>query len=200
KDTAISSVVPGKTEYYRNFIDSITGSKTMIVSHKLRLKLRLGYRRPSELGTDRIAAMVGGRARYNCDLIIVNFGTATTLDVVLKSGYFPGGIITTGIQTGINVLADNTAQLLRFKPQWPVALLGRSTRDCLRCGALLGTKAMIKGLIGMIGKKYNREFLSIATGGWAKRINDNASIFDRYDPDLILYGIYRIFQYNDNNK
>ncbi len=195
---AISSVVPGKTEYYRKLLISLTGTRPMVIHHKLRLKLKIGYTRPAELGTDRIAAMVGGRARYGGDFIVVDFGTATTLDVVFRSGFSPGGIIMTGIQTGITALAGDTARLKYFKPRWPAVLLGRSTRDGMQSGAFLGTRAMIKGLVDEIRDRYGRDFLVIGTGGWAKSVHDNTSLLDYCDSDLVLYGIYKICQYNDD--
>ncbi len=196
KDTAISSVVPDLTKFYQKLIYSSTGKKPMVINHKLELKLKIGYLRPVELGTDRIAAMVAARSLYQRDLIVVNFGTATILDLVFKNGYHPGGIIMTGIQSGIKALANSAARLRNFRIQWPRDILGKTTRDCVQCGGLAGTAAMIKCLIAMIQRKYDRNFYKIATGGWAKKIYGNTSIFDCYEPDLVLYGINKIYQYN----
>ena len=140
--------------------------------------------------------MVGGLARYKRNLIIVDFGTATTLDIILKDGYYLGGIIFPGIGTLMDALVERTSLLKKVSLKKPAHIIGTSTEECIQSGIFNGTVAMISGLIRKIRKEYRKNFLCVATGGWGKIMSSQIEEIKYFDPDLCLFGILKIYYYN----
>jgi len=193
---AIASVVPSLTPRYIQFFKKRLSLSPLLISPDVDCHLTFGYHKPHQLGVDRIATAAGGLARYKRDLVIINFGTATTLDIIFKNGRYPGGIITPGVETAMNALARRTALLKEVPLRKPIHLIGRSTEECIQSGIFNGTIALVRGLIQMIRKKYKKRFLCIATGGWSTLMAAHIPEITRVDPDLCLYGILKIYYYN----
>jgi len=194
--TVIVSVVPVVTARLTRYLTEIFNSEPMVVSFKSDCRLKYGYEKPGTLGVDRIANAVGGLARYDTNLLIIDFGTATTFDVVFKTGWFPGGIIVPGIQTGLWSLAEKTAQLKRVVIRKPPRIIGQSTEACIQSGIFYGNILMTQALIRRITREQKKKFLCVATGGWGKLMAAQISEIDKFDPDLGLFGALKIYQYN----
>ncbi|MCK4251981.1 type III pantothenate kinase [candidate division WOR-3 bacterium] len=193
---AIASVVPRFTSKFSKFFKERFNISPLIISPNMDCHLKFGYRKPGTLGTDRIAGVVGGLARYKRNLIIVDFGTATTLDIILKDGYYLGGIIFPGIGTLMDALVERTSLLKKVSLKKPAHIIGTSTEECIQSGIFNGAVAMVSGLIRMIRKEYRKKFLCVATGGWGKIMSSQIEEIKYFDPDLCLFGILKIYYYN----
>jgi type III pantothenate kinase len=145
------------------------------------------------LGADRIATVVGALSRYERDVIVIDAGTAITIDVATRGWHYLGGIICPGMRILSEQMHRQTAQLPRIRIRKPKNLIGRSTEECLHSGVFNGTMAMVSGLVRDIRKQERRDFLCIATGGSGKVIAAIVNDIDRYDDDLGIYGVLQIY-------
>lgn len=146
---------------------------------------------PRSLGADRAVNAIAAHAKYPGDLIIVDFGTATTLDVVDSSGTYKGGIIAPGINLSLDALVNNTAKLPRIAIEQPRddSVIGRNTEDQMLIGVFWGYIAMMEGLIARMKAQIGRPARVIATGGLAVLFNEHTDLFDEVDGDLTLQGL-----------
>ncbi|KPJ71845.1 hypothetical protein AMJ52_08295 [candidate division TA06 bacterium DG_78] len=193
---AIASVIPLVTQKFVRYFRRGFAISPLIISSKLDCHLTYEYYKPETLGADRIANVVGGLERYNKDLIVIDFGTATTIDIVLKDGRYLGGLIMPGIGASLETLSKKTALLPLVKFKKPIKTIGRSTEECIQSGVFNATVAMMKGLIVQIRKEKKKKFLCIATGGWSKIMTPMIREIKYCDPDLCLYGVFKIYNYN----
>ena len=148
------------------------------------------------VGADRIVNSVGAFHRYGGDLIIVDFGTATTFDVVDIDGAYIGGVISPGINLSIKALHDGSASLPHIDISKPKTVIGTNTVDCLKSGVFWGYVCLIEGLIKKIQSERKTNGSVIATGGLASLFNLDTKIFDHVDLDLTLAGLLEIYKFN----
>lgn len=147
---------------------------------------------PRSLGADRAVNAIAAHAKYPGDLIVVDFGTATTFDVVDFNGAYKGGIIAPGINLSLDALVNATAKLPRIAIEAPTrskSVIGRNTEDQMHIGVFWGYVAMMEGLIARIRAEIGRPAKVIATGGLAVLFGDHTTIFDHVDTDLTLDGL-----------
>lgn len=146
---------------------------------------------PRSLGADRAVNAIAAHAKYGGDLIIIDFGTATTFDAVDFNGAYKGGIIAPGINLSLDALVGNTAKLPRIAIDVPAStsVIGRNTEDQMLIGAFWGYVAMMEGLIARMRNEIGRPAKVIATGGLAVLFDEASAIFDHVDPDLTLDGL-----------
>ena len=146
---------------------------------------------PRSLGADRAVNAVAGHAKYPGDLIIVDFGTATTLDAIDYNGAYKGGIIAPGINLSLDALVANTAKLPRIAIELPTtnSVIGTNTEDQMLIGVFWGYVAMMEGLIARMRGEIGRPAKVIATGGLSVLFNEASEIFDAVDSDLTLDGL-----------
>jgi type III pantothenate kinase len=146
---------------------------------------------PRSLGADRAVNAIGAHAKYKGDLIIVDFGTATTIDAVDFNGAYKGGIIAPGINLSLDALVGQTAKLPRIAIQAPAStsVIGTNTEDQMLIGVFWGYVAMIEGLVSRMRAEIGRPATVVATGGLAVLFQEQAGLFDAVDPDLTLEGI-----------
>jgi type III pantothenate kinase len=146
---------------------------------------------PHTLGADRAVNAIAAHDKHGGDLIVVDFGTATTFDVVDFHGAYKGGIIAPGINLSLDALVSNTAKLPRIAIESPHSgsVIGRNTEDQMLIGVFWGYVAMIEGLITRMRAEIGRPAQVVATGGLAVLFNQNTTIFDHVDPDLTLEGL-----------
>jgi len=146
---------------------------------------------PKSLGADRAVNAVAAHARYPGDLIIVDFGTATTFDVVDFNGAYKGGIIAPGLNLSLDALVGNTAKLPRIAIEAPrsASVIGTNTEDQMLIGVFWGYVAMMEGLIERMRTEIGRPAKVIATGGLAVLFDRHTDIFDAVDADLTLDGL-----------
>lgn len=146
---------------------------------------------PRSLGADRAVNAVAAHAKYPGDLVVVDFGTATTFDIVDFNGTYKGGIISPGINLSLDALVGNTAKLPRIAIEAPrsASVIGRNTEDQMLIGVFWGYVAMMEGLIARIRAEIGRPAKVIATGGLAILFDEHTDIFDAVDADLTLEGL-----------
>lgn len=146
---------------------------------------------PSSLGADRAVNAIAAHAKYPGDLIVVDFGTATTLDAIDFNGAYKGGIIAPGINLSLDALVGNTAMLPRIAIRAPAnaSVIGRNTEDQMLIGVFWGYVAMMEGLIARMRAEIGRPAKVIATGGLAVLFDEVTDIFDAVDADLTLDGL-----------
>ena len=153
--------------------------------------IEIDVEEPRSLGADRAVNAIAAHARYPGDLIVVDFGTATTFDVVDFAGAYKGGIIAPGINLSLDALVDNAAKLPRIAIEAPRArsLVGRNTEDQMQIGVYWGYVALMEGLIARLRAEIGRPAKVIATGGLALLFDKHTNIFDAVDIDLTLNGL-----------
>ncbi len=145
----------------------------------------------SSLGADRALNALAAHARYDGDLIVIDFGTATTFDAVDFNGTYKGGIIAPGINLSLDALVGNTAKLPRIAIEKPDddSVIGRNTEEQMLIGVFWGYVAMIEGLIERMKREIARPCKVIATGGLALLFDEHTDLFDAVDSDLTLDGL-----------
>jgi type III pantothenate kinase len=146
---------------------------------------------PRSLGSDRAINAIAAHAKYPGDLIVVDFGTATTFDAVDFNGAYKGGIIAPGLNLSLDALVGNTAKLPRIAIEAPKSdsVIGRNTEDQMLIGVFWGYVAMMEGLIARMRAEIGRPAKVVATGGLAVLFDEATGIFDAVDPDLTLDGL-----------
>ncbi len=151
----------------------------------------LDIEQPSSLGADRALNTLAVHAKYDGDLVIVDFGTATTFDVVDFNGTYKGGIIAPGINLSLDALVGNTAKLPRIAIEKPASdsVIGRNTEDQMLIGVFWGYVAMMEGLIARMKREIGRPAKVVATGGLALLFDEHTDLFDAVDSDLTLEGL-----------
>jgi type III pantothenate kinase len=146
---------------------------------------------PRSLGADRAINALAAHANYPGDLIVIDFGTATTFDVVDFNGAYKGGIIAPGINLSLDALVNNTAKLPRIAIEAPhgTSVIGRNTEDQMLIGVFWGYVAMMEGLIARLRQEIGRPAQVIATGGLALLFEEHTEIFDAVHSDLTIEGL-----------
>ena len=146
---------------------------------------------PQSVGADRALNPIAGHARHQGDLIIIDFGTATTFDVVDFSGAYKGGIIAPGLNLSLDALVAAAAKLPRIGIEAPedTSVIGRTTESQMLAGIYWGYVAMIEGLVARLKAEIGRPVTVIATGGLAPLFERHGKLFDAVEPDLTIQGL-----------
>ena len=146
---------------------------------------------PHTVGADRVVNAIAAHARHGGDLIVIDFGTATTFDVVDYSGAYKGGIIAPGINLSLDALVAAAAKLPRiaFAAPASASVIGRTTEDQMLIGIYWGYVAMIEGLVSRMRAEIGRPVKVISTGGLATLFDEHSSVFDAIEPDLTITGL-----------
>jgi len=194
-DVALCSVVPQAEARWLRWVE-VEGAAPFAITGEGETPLRNRYRRPEQLGPDRLAAAVGAASRLGTPVIVVSLGTATVVDVVSPDGRFLGGMIAAGVSTGLCALADQTAALPRVDPRGEVRLTGSDTEECMRSGAVIGTAAMIEGLVARMQGAVGEGAPVAVTGGYAELIGPHLRIEHEVLPHLVLEGTALIWEHN----
>ncbi|HEM47664.1 MAG TPA: type III pantothenate kinase, partial [Alphaproteobacteria bacterium] len=151
----VSSVVPPLLQKIEEVLFNLTGKKPMLVGPGIRTGLDVQYDDPREVGADRIVNAIAAIDRYEPPLIVVDFGTATTFDVVLPPNVYLGGVITPGLNISRDALIDRTAMLPKVEIRRVERIIGRTTADSIRSGLYRGTGAMVDGLVDGIADELD---------------------------------------------
>ena len=154
-------------------------------------RIEIDVDEPQTLGADRAVNAIAAHAKYDGDLIVIDFGTATTFDAVDFNGAYKGGIIAPGINLSLDALVGNTAKLPRIAIEVPESrsVIGRNTEDQMLIGVFWGYVAMMEGLIERMRAQIGRPAKVIATGGLAILFDEATEMFDHVDADLTLEGL-----------
>jgi type III pantothenate kinase len=194
KGSIISSVVPNLTLVLEDMIRQRLHHQPIVVSARLDLGIKIHYDDPTTVGADRLCNAVGGYARYGGPLIVVDFGTATTFDVVSDAGDYLGGIIAPGIETSLQTLHRRAARLMKVELRFPPRLIGRNTETSMQAGLMYGTAEMVVGLVRRISAELGTVPKVILTGGLAPVMVPELPSDYRLDPHLTLHGMRLIYQ------
>jgi type III pantothenate kinase len=190
---AICSVVPDIVHSLRNCFRKYFRFEPFVLQPGVKTGLKIRYRNPLEVGADKIANAIGGVSRFpGRNLIIVDFGTATTLCAVTDSKEYLGGVITPGIQTSMEMLESKTARLPAVEIVRPDHVLGRSTVESIQSGLYHGTLATVRTLASLITAEHfgTGKPAILGTGGFG-RLFEGENFFDEFLPELPLMGLRR---------
>jgi type III pantothenate kinase len=157
--------------------------------------LQLDVDEPQNVGADRALNAIAAHDKYDGDLLVIDFGTATTLDVVSPSGAYIGGIIAPGINLSLEALVNAAAKLPRIAIEAPEmnSVIGRTTESQMLIGIYWGYVAMIEGLVERIKRELDRPVTVIATGGLAALFDKHTQTFDAIEPDLTIQGLNLLY-------
>ncbi|MDD5678117.1 MAG: type III pantothenate kinase [Kiritimatiellae bacterium] len=201
----LCSVVPERNGLWLRSLHACSGRTPVAVHHRLKLGMRIAYPDPASIGADRLANACGAVHRYGSPVIVADFGTALTFDVVADHAY-RGGIIVPGLPLMTDYLAEKTALLphLRLDRYHGIPLnlrampvIGKSTRQAMAIGARLGYLGMVREIFTRLQHTLkSRSVCLCATGGYAAWALAGCDLPVRIDPDLTLYGIARIYELN----
>jgi len=158
--------------------------------------LQLDVDEPQNVGADRALNAIAAHAKYKGDLLIIDFGTATTFDVVSPTGAYSGGIIAPGINLSLDALVNAAAKLPRIAIEAPETsnVIGRTTQSQMLIGIYWGYVAMIEGLADRIKRELGRQLTVIATGGLAALFDRHTEAFDAVEPDLTIQGLSLLYE------
>ena len=197
----ISSVVPDVMYSLTNGIRKYIKREIMLVRPGLKTGINLRMENPKEMGTNRIVNLVAAHEIYGGPAIVIDYSTATTFDVIDGDGEFLTGITAPGLQICSDALYKRTASLPKFEIKRPESLITKNTIDSLQAGLVIGHIGETVYIIEEIRRELNlSDAKVIATGGIARVIDEDGSIFDIYDPVLALQGLRLVYEKNKNKK
>lgn len=193
----IATVVPDALFNLQSLCRRYFGTQPLVVGDagvKLGVKVLLDM--PDEVGADRLVNAVSAHARYPGDLILLDFGTATTFDVVNAAGDYVGGVIAPGINLSLEALHMAAAKLPRIGVKRPPHVIGKSTVPAMQSGVYWGYIGLIEGLVSRMTAEIGRKSTVIATGGLAPLFADATPAIDHLDPQLTVRGLIAIWRLN----
>ncbi len=189
----VCSVVPALTVPWRAALRAVTGSPPVEVTAEAT-KLPVQVPDPASVGADRIANAYAVRALYGTPAIVVDLGTATTLDCVSKAGAYVGGVIAPGVVTASEELFRRAARLARVDLRRPERALGRTTEECLRIGVLWGNAGLVDSLVRRVRAELGGRPKVVATGGLATVLAPECETVDLVDETLTLKGMRLLWE------
>ena len=192
----ISSVVPPVLNSFKTAIIKLTGITPLVVGPGMKTGLNILLDNPALAGGDLIVAAVAALAEYKPPLLIVDMGTATTMTAIDSKRNFLGGAIFPGVRISSEALSGKTAQLPAISLEAPQKAIGRNTVDCMRSGLMMGSAAMLDGMIMRMEEELGESATVIVTGGIARFVIPMCRRSMIYDKDLILKGLYLLYEQN----
>lgn len=195
----ISSVVPALVRTLLKSVKLVCGVEAIVVGPGIKTGLNIKLDNPAEMGADIVVGDVAVINKYPLPAIVFDFGTATTASVIDKSGAHIGGAIMCGVKTAINSLSRGTAQLPQVDITAPSRVIGRNTIDAMKCGSVVGTAAMLEGLVARFEKELGEKATVVVTGGLGKAIARAADLEVIVDEDLLIDGLRIIYEKNKGN-
>jgi type III pantothenate kinase len=158
--------------------------------------IELDVDEPQNVGADRALNVIAAHEKHDGDLIVIDFGTATTFDVVDSSGAYKGGIIAPGINLSLDALVNAAAKLPRIAIEVPEdrSVIGRTTASQMLTGIYWGYVAMMEGLVARLKEEIGRPVTVLATGGLATLFDKNTDLFDAVEPDLTIQGLSLLYE------
>lgn len=201
----IGSVVPTLTgiihEAVKKFTsESVTGKILVVGQENVRLNVDIQLKNKNEVGHDRLINSIAAFDKFGGNLIVIDFGTATTFDVVGEKGEYLGGVIAPGINLSLKALHDATAQLPKISVKAQKNVIGKTTIEAMNSGVYFGYISLIEGMIEKIEHELNQKTTRIITGGLAELFKDAlTNSIEHYEPDLTLEGLKIVYEQNQKS-
>ena len=192
----VSSVVPDLDRMVAAVGRRYFDADALFVAPGVKTGMPILYENPHEVGADRIVNAVAAVRRYGAPVIVLDFGTATTFDVVSARGEYLGGIIAPGLGISAEALFSRAARLSRVEVREPARVIGRTTQESIQSGLFHGYVALVEGLVRRVRDELGVAAPVVATGGIAPVFRDALSLLDAVDPGLTLEGLRLIWEKN----
>ena len=193
----VSSVVPAVMHSLENFCRKYCNISPMVVGPGIKTGLNIKYEDPKMVGADRIVNAVAAISKYNCPVILIDFGTATTYCAVSKKGEYIGGAISPGMKISSEALFQKASKLPRVELVTPETVICKDTVSAMQAGIIYGYAGQVEKIVGLMKKELKDEgTLVIATGGLANMISQETNAIDVIDPNLTLEGLRIIYEKN----
>jgi type III pantothenate kinase len=187
--TVVPQALPALKAMCRDFFDCAA----QVVGENLAVTVPIAIDNPREVGTDRLVNAVAAHGRYGGPLIVVDFGTATTFDVVDRDGTYCGGVIAAGINLSLEALHRAAAKLPRIGVERPPQVIGRSTLTAMQSGVFWGYVSLVEGMVARIKAEFGAPMTVVATGGLGGLFADATATIEHYDRDLTMAGLVELF-------
>jgi type III pantothenate kinase len=194
RGVVISSVVPRLTGSWRSVARKRLKKEPVVVSGDMDAGIKVLYADPSKLGPDRLCHAVAAYAKFGGPVIVVDFGTATTYDVISAKGEYLGGLIAPGIETSARTLHRRTGMLPAVELQFPESVIATNTAAAMQSGILYGAVDAAEGIVRRIMQEVGGNPKVIATGGYAGLVSGKSEMFRTIEPSLVLDGARLIYE------
>ncbi|MGB9592418.1 MAG: type III pantothenate kinase, partial [Candidatus Kryptoniota bacterium] len=172
----------------------------MVVSASLDLGIKIDYEDPHAVGSDRICNAVAGFEKFGGPLIIIDFGTATTFDVISVDGTYLGGAIAPGLETAAQDLQRRAAKLPKIELKFPANIIGKNTVASMQSGIMFGAVESMEGIVRRIKNEIGESAKVVATGGYAGILASASRIINAVEPSLVLEGVRIIYEKNQKKR
>ena len=192
----VSTVVPEATKIFMEGIKKLFLAETLIVDSDTKAGIEIKTDAPAELGADRLVNAAAAFHDYGGPVLVIDFGTATTYDVVNERGQFLGGVIAPGIGICAEALWQKTERLPNIKLERPGKVMGTDTVGSIQSGVYYGYVGQIEYLVRRLREEAGTNFKVVATGGLSGIFRESTNVIDIFDPDLTLKGLNYIFHIN----
>ena len=192
RGAALASVVPQLTQAWTQALHDLTGAEALVCSAETAAAgglFRTDYPAPHEIGADRIADAVAAKERYGAPVVVVDFGTATNIEVTDRDGNFVGGVIAPGVETSAAALFSHATRLAAIELTDPHQAIGTSTETAIQAGIVYGEADRVDGLVRRIFAQLGYEAPVVATGGLAPCVAELSATITHVDPELTLEGL-----------
>ncbi len=195
EDCIVCSVVPKVENKLNLILKSLLRKKPLIVGRDIKLPVKNKYKNPKEVGIDRLVNAFGGSLLYKNNLILIDFGTAVTFDVVTKKREYLGGLILPGLKLSLDALYEKTALLPKVRLSKPKGLIGRTTKESILNGVVYGFSALTDDIVLRLAKNIKGKYSVVATGGSASLLKKYAKRIDYVEDNLTLKSIFLLYTY-----
>jgi type III pantothenate kinase len=185
----VSSVKPAWTKLIEQIVKDNLGERIFIIGKDIPLPMTLWVDEPDKVGTDRVVAAAAAYAVVEDAVVVADFGTAVTIDLVDEKGIFLGGVIFPGFEISVKALKENTAQLPKVKVTRPKMPFGKTTTEAINCGLYYSAVATLQEVIRHYAEKIGKWPHTVITGSAAETIKDDCEFIDSYVPNLVVKGI-----------
>ena len=193
----LACVVPAVLFHLKTLCRHHFGCSPLVVGEPdVQLGMIPEVSRQHEVGADRLVNAIAAAERYRPPLIVIDFGTATTFDVVDEHARYIGGVIAPGIQLSLTALEQGTARLPLIDIKKPSQVIGKDTISCMESGIYWGFVGLIEGIVTRIKQEYDHSMVVIGTGGLCSLFTTSLPLIEAYDQHLTLYGLRLIYERN----
>jgi len=189
-----SSVKPAWTKIVRQIAANSLGENILIIGEDIPLPMTCWVDEPEKVGTDRVVSAAAAYAVAQDAVVVADFGTAVTIDLVDANGIFKGGVICPGFEISAKALKENTAQLPNIKVTRPKTPYGKNTADAINCGLYYSIVGALQEVIRRYAEEIGKWPQTVVTGAGAKVIAGDCDFIDNYVPNLVLKGIVLAYQ------